>query len=316
MHSQHLYPLPHRRLSNTMIGYLNLVTLVASIPIIGAGLWLAHGSAAVTCESALQTPLLAIGFIVLLISLAGFIGACYHVTWALWLYLLAMLLLVLALLGITVFGLAVTAGGGGGRQVPGRPYREFRITDYSAWLQRHVEVDRYWRAALACVVGSRACPRIAAWTPLDYLQHNLTPIQVRNYEYARVFFFFLLFLACLLLIKLQCKKRAQSGCCKPPTSCTYNEQGIPIAAPAQDEEDCYRWNNAPSVLCYQCDSCKAGVLEQVRRDWHTITILNVIVLVLLIAIYSCGCCAFRNARRADYTYGGMSSKTNPRWDYF
>lgn len=182
-----------------MIGYLNLVTLVASIPIIGAGLWLAHGSAAVTCESALQTPLLAIGFIVLLISLAGFIGACYHVTWALWLYLLAMLLLVLALLGITVFGLAVTAaGGGGGRQVPGRPYREFRITDYSAWLQRHVEVDRYWRAALACVVGSRACPRIAAWTPLDYLQHNLTPIQVGNYEYARVFFF-------LLLIKLQCK---------------------------------------------------------------------------------------------------------------
>jgi hypothetical protein len=176
MHSQHLY-YPHR-VSNTIIGYLNLVTLMASIPIIGAGLWLAHGSAAATCESALQTPLLAIGFIVLLISLAGFIGGCYHVTWALWLYLLAMLLLVVALLGITVFGLAVTAGGGGGRQVPGRPYQEFRITDYSTWLQRHVEVDRYWRPALACVVGSRACPRIATWTPLDYLQHNLTPIQV------------------------------------------------------------------------------------------------------------------------------------------
>lgn len=175
MHSQQPY-YPHGRLSNTIIGYLNLVTLVASIPIIGAGLWLAHGSTA-TCESALQTPLLAIGFIVLLISLAGFIGACYHVTWALWLYLLAMLLLVVTLLGITVFGLAVTAGGGG-RQVPGRPYQEFRITDYSAWLQRHVEVDRYWRPALACVVGSRACPRIATWTPMDYLQHNLTPIQV------------------------------------------------------------------------------------------------------------------------------------------
>ncbi|CAD6227857.1 unnamed protein product [Miscanthus lutarioriparius] len=280
MHSQHPY-YPHR-LSNTIIGYLNLVTLVASIPIIGAGLWLAHGSAA-TCESALQTPLLAIGFIVLLISLAGFIGACYHVTWALWLYLLAMLLLVVALLGITVFGLAVTAGGGG-RQVPGRAYQEFRITDYSAWLQRHVEVDRYWRPALACVVRSRACPRIATWTPLDYLQHNLTPIQ--------------------------------SGCCKPPTSCTYN-QGIPIAP---QDEDCYRWNNAPSILCYQCDSCKAGVLEQVRRVWHNITILNVIILVVLIAIYSCGCCAFRNARRAEsagYPYGvNRMSKINPRWDYF
>lgn len=166
MHSQqhyHPYARPRDRLSNAAIGYLNLVTLLASIPILGAGLWLAHGgSSAATCESALQAPLLAIGFIVLLVSLAGFVGACYHVTWALWLYLLAMLLLVVALLGITVFGLAVTAGGGG-RQVPGRPYQEFRITDYSAWLQKRVQVDRYWRPALACVVASRsACPRIAA----------------------------------------------------------------------------------------------------------------------------------------------------------
>ncbi|TVU37055.1 hypothetical protein EJB05_19022 [Eragrostis curvula] len=276
----HPHPYPNR-FSNTVIGYLNLLTLVASIPVIGAGLWLAHGSSA-TCESALQVPLLTIGFIVLLVSLAGFIGGCYHVTCALWLYLLAMLLLVVALLGMTVFGLAVTAGGGG-RQVPGRPYREFRVTDYSAWLQKHVEVEHFWRPALACVVGSRACSKIAAWTPLDYLQHNLTPIQ--------------------------------SGCCKPPTSCTYS-QGVPIAP---QDDDCYRWNNAPNILCYQCNSCKAGVLEQVRRDWHNITILNVIVLVILIAIYSCGCCAFRNARRAESEYPyrvNRMSKINPRWDYF
>lgn len=273
---------PYDRLSNTVIGYLNLLTLVASVPIIGAGLWLAHGSAA-TCESALQVPLLAIGFIVLLVSLAGFIGASYHVTWALWLYLVAMLLLVVALLGMTVFGLAVTAGGGG-TQVPGRPYREFRITDYSAWLRKRVEVERYWRPALACVVGSRACPKIANWTPLDYLQHNLTPIQ--------------------------------SGCCKPPTSCTYG-----MATAAAQDADCYRWSNAAGILCYGCESCKAAVLEQVRRDWHDITILNVVLLLVLIAIYACGCCAFRNARRAqsaDYPPYGLNriSKIHPRWDYF
>ncbi|GJM91732.1 hypothetical protein PR202_ga08139 [Eleusine coracana subsp. coracana] len=256
-----MHPQPYRRLgSNTLIGYLNLLTLVASIPVIAAGLWVAHGSSS-TCESALQVPLLTIGFIVLVVSLAGFIGGCYHVTCALWLYLLAVLLLVVALLGMTVFGLAVTAGGGG-RQVPGRPYREFRVTDYSAWLQKHAQLDRYWRPALACVVGSRACSKITTWTPIDYLQHNLTPIQ---------------------------------------------------------DEDCYRWNNAANILCYQCDSCKAGVLEQLRRDWHNITILNVIVLVMLIAIYSCGCCAFRNARRAgsEYPYGvNRMSKIYPRWDYF
>lgn len=106
----------------------------------------------------------------------------------------------------------------------------------------------------------------------------------------------------------------QSGCCKPPTSCTYSG-GMPVGA---QDEDCYRWNNAPNILCYQCDSCKAGVMEQVRQDWHTISVLNVIVLVILICICSCGCCAFRNARRSvsEYPYGvNRMSKIHPRWDY-
>ncbi|XP_020108901.1 tetraspanin-6 [Ananas comosus] len=268
------------RFSNTMIGYLNLLTLLGSIPIIGGGLWMARSSA--TCESALQTPLLVLGFVVLLVSLAGFIGACFNVPFALWLYLLAMLALIAALLGLTIFGLAVT-GGGGGAPVPGRVYLEYSLADYSPWLRRHVAEAAYWRAALACVVGSKACDKIALWTPLDYLQRDLSPIQ--------------------------------SGCCKPPTSCTYTA-GTAMAA---QDEDCYRWNNAPNVLCYGCDSCKAGVLEQVRRDWHKLSLLNVVVLVFLIAIYAVGCCAFRNARRAEseYPYGeNHMSKVRPRWDYY
>lgn len=270
-----------QRFSNMMIGYLNLATLLASIPVIGAGLWLAKGSTT-TCSSMLQTPLLIIGFIVLLISLAGFVGACFHVAWALWLYLFAVILLIGVLLGLTMFGFAVTAGGGG-MQVQGRPYREYHISDYSPWLQKHMQDIKYWKPALACVVGSKACPKIANWTPMDYLQHDLTPIQ--------------------------------SGCCKPPTSCTYSG-GMPVGA---QDEDCYQWNNAPNILCYQCNSCKAGVMEQVRQDWHKISVLNVIVLVFLICICACGCCAFRNARRSvsQYPYGvNRMSKINPRWDYY
>lgn len=268
------------RFSNTVIGYLNLLTLLASIPIIGGGLWLARSSA--TCESTLQAPLLVLGFVVLLVSLAGFVGACFNLAWALWLYLLAMLLLIGALLGITIFGFAVT-GGGGGVPVPGRNYKEYRLESYTGWLRRRIEEPNYWRTARACVVGSRACEKIASWTPLDYLQRSLTPIQ--------------------------------SGCCKPPTSCTY-DGGTTLAA---QDEDCYRWNNAPGVLCYECDSCKAGVLEQVREDWHKLSVLNVVILIFLIGIYSIGCCAFRNSRRAetDYPYGENSmSKIRPRWDYY
>ncbi|XP_072959285.1 tetraspanin-6 [Typha angustifolia] len=268
------------RFSNTLIGYLNLLTLLASIPIIGGGLWMARSSA--TCESTLQTPLLVLGFVVLLVSLAGFIGACFNVAWALWLYLVVMLFLIGGLLCLTAFGFAVT-GGGGGEVVPGRVYREYKLEDYSSWLRKRITEDKYWRTALACVVGSKACAKIASWTPLDYLQRDLTPIQ--------------------------------SGCCKPPTSCTYTA-GMAIAT---QDQDCYRWNNAANVLCYGCDSCKAGVLEQVRRDWHKLSVLNVVVLIILIAIYSLGCCAFRNARRSEseYQYGeNRMSKVHPRWDYY
>lgn len=166
------------RFSNSLIGYLNLLTLLASIPLIGSGLWLSRSSA--TCESSLQTPLLVIGFVVLIVSLAGFVGACFNVAWALWLYLLVMLFLIAALLGLTVFGFAVT-GGGGGVEVPGRVYHEYRLDDYSGWLRRRITEPQYWKTGMACVVGSKTCAKIALWTPLDYLQRDLSPIQVNNY---------------------------------------------------------------------------------------------------------------------------------------
>ncbi|KAI9124387.1 hypothetical protein K1719_004309 [Acacia pycnantha] len=268
------------RFSNTVIGFLNLFTLLASIPIIGAGLWMARSST--TCENFLQTPLLIIGFVVLVISLAGFIGACFHVACALWLYLVVMLLLIVALMGLTLFGFAVTSRGGG-VEVPGRAYKEYRLQDYSPWLRNRINDPRYWNTVRSCILGSRTCAKLSSWTPLDYLQRDMTPIQ--------------------------------SGCCKPPTACDYSTGAIIES----EDPDCYRWNNSPSLLCYECESCKAGVLESMRRDWHKVSVLSVVVLVLLIGVYCIGCCAFHNTKRAltDYPYGeNRMSKVKPRWDYY
>lgn len=163
------------RFSNTVIGVLNLLTLLASIPIIGAGLWMARSST--TCANFLQTPLLVIGFIVLVISLAGFIGACFHVACALWLYLVIMLFLIIALLGLTIFGFGVTSQGGG-VEVAGRNYYEYRLMDYSPWLKKRIQNPRYWNTIRNCILGSKTCDKLASWTPLDYMQGDLTPIQV------------------------------------------------------------------------------------------------------------------------------------------
>ncbi|KAK1283781.1 Tetraspanin-6 [Acorus calamus] len=254
--------------------------MLASIPIIGGGLWVAKNSA--KCEGFLQMPLLIVGFVVLLVSLMGFVGACFNIAWALWVYLVVVIFLIITILCLTIFGFIVTSKGGG-VEVPGRLYREYRLEDYSPWLRNKVKGVDEWRSIRACLLGSKACSKVAFWTPLDYLQRDMSPIQ--------------------------------SGCCKPPTSCVYGD-GTAIAA---QDGDCYKWNNAADVLCYECDSCRAGVLEEVRRDFHKLSVLNVIVIVFLVCIYSIGCCAFRNTRLSvsDYPYGeNHMSKARPRWDFF
>ncbi|KAL9676667.1 hypothetical protein QQ045_004883 [Rhodiola kirilowii] len=267
------------RFSNTLIGLLNLITLLASIPIIGAGLWMARNST--TCETFLQTPLLIIGFGVLVISLAGFVGSCFHVAWALWLYLVFMLFLIGGLIIFTVFGLIVT-GKGGGVEVPGRFYKEYRLENYSSWLRDRINDPTYWLTIKSCILSSKTCAKLQFWTPYDYLENNMSPVQ--------------------------------SGCCKPPTACNYDQATV-----IPQDPDCYRWNNDPSILCYDCDSCKAGVLENIKVDWHKLSVLNIFMLVLLIGIYSIGCCAFRNTRRSesDHPYGqNRMTKVRPRWDFY
>lgn len=270
------------RFSNTVIGFLNLFTLLASIPIIGAGLWMAKSDT--TCENFLQTPLVIIGFVILVVSLVGFIGACFHVAWALWLYLVIMLLIIGTLLGLTLFGFIVTTPGGG-RPVEGRVYREYKLEDYSPWLRKRIMDPHYWYTLRACILNSKTCGEIESWTAIDYMERDMSPIQ--------------------------------SGCCKPPTSCDYNM--VSLSGPMIQDPDCYRWNNSPMTLCYECESCRAGVLESVRRDWHKLSVLLVVMLLVLIGIYSIGCCAYRNTQRAetDYPYGrNRMTKVRPRWDYF
>ncbi|KAI4346353.1 hypothetical protein L6164_007256 [Bauhinia variegata] len=209
------------RLSNRVIGCVNMFTLLASVAIIGAGVWMARSST--TCEHFLQTPLLVIGFVVLVISLAGFVGACFHVACALWVYLAVMLILIIALAGVTLFGFAVTSRGGG-VEVTDRVYKEYRLQDYSPWLIKRIRDPRYWSTVRSCIMSSKTCDKLQSWTPHDYMQRDLTPIQ--------------------------------SGCCKPPTACNYN-----TATTAPQDPDCFQWNNAPTLLCYECDSCKLECLK-------------------------------------------------------
>ena len=99
----------------------------------------------------------------------------------------------------------------------------------------------------------------------------------------------------------------QSGCCKPPTGCNFTfVDATDWTKPSgftSDIPDCNTWQNDPSGLCYDCDSCKAGVLANIRNDWKKVAVVNIVFLIILVIVYSIGCCAFRNNRN-DNAYSG------------
>ncbi|KAL6659146.1 hypothetical protein ACP70R_003186 [Stipagrostis hirtigluma subsp. patula] len=100
-----------------------------------------------------------------------------------------------------------------------------------------------------------------------------------------------------------------SGCCKPPTECnfTYLNETYWIKPPGlsnSSNPDCDSWSNDQSELCYGCQSCKAGVLGNLKNSWKKIAIINAVFIALLIVVYSLGCCVLRNNRRHKYTMVG------------
>ncbi|CAM0951445.1 unnamed protein product [Alopecurus aequalis] len=257
------------RLSNTMIGILNALTFLLSVPILAGGIWLRGRADGTECERYFAAPVIAVGVILMLISIAGLVGACCRVTCLLWFYLVAMFIVIVVLFGFTVFAFVVT-NKGAGDAVSGSGVRDYRLGDYSNWLQKRVENNKNWNRIRGCLVDSKACRALEfnQDTLSKFLNNDVSPIQ--------------------------------SGCCKPPSSCGFissNGTQWTGAPNSTSDPDCSTWGNDSTKLCYDCNTCKAGVVATLRRDWKRIAILNIIFLVFIIIVYSVGCCAFRNNRR-------------------
>ncbi|PPD99965.1 hypothetical protein GOBAR_DD03013 [Gossypium barbadense] len=95
---------------------------------------------------------------------------------------------------------------------------------------------------------------------------------------------------------------ATHGCCKPPTICGYIFVNPTLwtnpVNPAGDP-DCNLWSNDQTQLCYNCNSCKAGLLGNLRREWRKANIILIVAVVVLIWVYIIACSAFKNAQTED-----------------
>ncbi|EYU35757.1 hypothetical protein MIMGU_mgv1a025059mg [Erythranthe guttata] len=159
------------RTSNHLIGALNFLTFVLSIPILGGGIWLSSRANNTNCLKFLQWPLIIIGVSIMVVSLAGFAGACYRNNFLMYLYLWAMFIIIATLLGFVIFAYAATGKGSG-------------QSDYSGWLSDRVASDSYWGKIRSCIRDSRACRKmgrniggVPESAEMFYLR-KLNPIQI------------------------------------------------------------------------------------------------------------------------------------------
>lgn len=169
------------RFSNGLITTLNVLTLLLSIPIIGSGIWLSSRHSASACEKFLATPVIVLGVVFLLVSLAGLVGSCCRVTFLLWIYLLVMFVVIVLIFFFTLFAFVVT-NKGAGEVVSGRGFREYRLGDYSHWLQKRVDQGKNWEKIRSCLQDSKVCRSLQEknQTLNEFINQNLSPIQVQG----------------------------------------------------------------------------------------------------------------------------------------
>lgn len=256
--------------SNNITAILNFIAFLASIPIIAAGIWLASKPDN-ECTHYFRWPVVILGFLILLVSLAGFVGAYWNKQGLLAFYLICMAILIALLLILLIFAFTVTRQDGS-YSVPGRGYKEYRIDGFSQWLRDHVTSSDNWGEIRSCLAESNVCARLTQnyITSDQFFSANISPLQ--------------------------------SGCCKPPTACGFNYVNPTLwVNPANQlaDPDCLLWSNDQSLLCYNCNSCKAGLLGNLRKEWRKVNVILIVAVVVLIWVYVIACSAFKNAQTED-----------------
>lgn len=115
-------------------------------------------------------------------------------------------------------------------------------------------------------------------------QQNLKLLIICIYQYVKCLFSYI-----------------QFGCCRPPVECGFEAKNatwwtVPATSTAEIKEDCKTWSNTQSQLCYSCETCKVGVYKGIRKRWRILLVFNLLLILLVVLLYSWGCCVRKNNR--------------------
>ncbi|KAI5063997.1 hypothetical protein GOP47_0020667 [Adiantum capillus-veneris] len=289
----------------------NVICALLAVAVLATGFLIAHGESinGEPCAAFMHRPIIAVGFLLLLISLIG-LFATIAKKWCdtpfpEWIDLVLVFCLVILLFCFAIFSLEITNRGLTHHVVGyGQSYKEYRLYEYPKWMQHRVKDTNYWSRVKTClqhdnVCGSGIIPKFPSDIITDVTLADLTPIQ--------------------------------GGCCIPPSACNIsfigsqkgnenqndikkvetvgaNEYGsLNIRKEAKEKgfrttihaytHDCNKWSSTPTQLCYDCDTCKGGVIQANMNRWKNAAILYVVLVMTMVVICALfACYGFSNRR--------------------
>ncbi|MCO5563212.1 hypothetical protein L7F22_016849 [Adiantum nelumboides] len=250
-----------QRTSMYVIQWVNTVALALSVVVLGLGVFLATQHQ--NCEKMMATPVLITGGFVMCISLIGYVGALREVSLLLWAYTFLVCLLFGAMAGFTLFTYIATHRGSGGHPRVGA--HDYKLQDYSGWLQKVLNDSNDWEHMKSCFVKPAYCEdMIFRFKTLQEFKHaTLSPLE--------------------------------AGCCTPPAECGYSPENATfyiLQSPSlSSHKDCKIYHNNITIKCYDCDSCKGVIAHYLRKEWRIVALVNIIIFTMLIVLYSMAYCA-------------------------
>ncbi|CAI0380662.1 unnamed protein product [Linum tenue] len=250
------------RPSNIVLTVLNVISLVAGIALFATGIYLSVVEAGTApCQTFLRNSLLVVGALLILVSLLGLVGSSGRNNLFMWLYALHMLLLVAGVVGFTIFMLVVTSQ---------RHHGHRGLGDFSPWLRHHFAKGKNWDLLRSCLAQAQVCSVVKG---VGRKLHNSA-----------------------LMV----------GCCKPPPGCGAEnslnatlavllaDQTTAAAAAGNKNGDCGKWSGDPKTMCYNCDTCKAGFLGNIRKQWRAVAVALACFLAFIVLLLSIAWCAIAN----------------------
>ncbi|KAL4360593.1 hypothetical protein GQ457_04G036220 [Hibiscus cannabinus] len=267
---------------NIIVGLVNSILLSLGICLIVWGAYLSFKEVSSDCEKILAAPLLVIGNLVVLVSIIGLMGTACGSSICMMVYLSLMAILILGVLLFTSFIFSVTNKTVSQVYDTGEKMVEPKSSlDLSNWLHNKVTNEQNWKKIKSCLIDSRVCSAekhtldVDANVNVTKFFHEYFPSMVNN-----------------------SLPELKAGCCRPPEVCGFKKVNdtnweIPSKGPTANSkhDDCKSWSNDAGKLCFDCYSCKGGVIDNLKKEWRILALLNVMLLLLLVLIYTIGCCA-------------------------